>query len=103
MNLKNFTIKAQEVIQQAAQIAVGKQHQAIEPGHLLMAVHQVDQSIIDFLIKKNGLNDYTNVLNSVIESYPNVAGGEPYLSRSSSEVLQKATDASKKHGDQFVS
>ncbi len=103
MNLKNFTIKAQEVIQQAAQIAVGKQHQAIEPGHLLMAVHQVDQSIIDFLVKKNGLNDYTNVLNSVIESYPNVAGGEPYLSRPSSEVLQKATDASKKHGDQFVS
>nr|WP_321410033.1 ATP-dependent chaperone ClpB [uncultured Carboxylicivirga sp.] len=103
MNLKNFTIKAQEVIQQAAQIAVGKQHQAIEPGHLLMAVHQVDQSIIDFLVKKNGLNDYTHVLNSVVDSYPKVAGGEPYLSRPASEVLQKATDASKKHGDQFVS
>nr|WP_319398485.1 ATP-dependent chaperone ClpB [uncultured Carboxylicivirga sp.] len=103
MNLKNFTIKAQEVIQQAAQIAVGKQHQAIEPGHILLAVHQVDQSIIDFLIKKNGLNDYTTVLNSVVESYPKVAGGEPYLSRPASEVLQKATDASKKHGDQFVS
>nr|WP_321451847.1 ATP-dependent chaperone ClpB [uncultured Carboxylicivirga sp.] len=103
MNLKNFTIKAQEVIQQAAQIAVGKQHQAIEPGHILLAVHQVDQSIIDFLIKKNGLNDYTTVLNSVVESYPKVAGGEPYLSRQASEVLQKATDASKKHGDQFVS
>ncbi|MCU4176559.1 ATP-dependent chaperone ClpB [Carboxylicivirga sp. N1Y90] len=103
MNLKEFTIKAQEVVQKAAQIATSKNHQAIEPGHLLLAIHQVDQSIIDFLVKKNGLSDYTRVLDSVIESYAKVSGAEVYLSRTSSEVLQRATEASKKHGDQFVS
>ncbi len=103
MNLKNFTIKAQEVIEQAAQIAKGNNHQAIEAGHILMGIHQVDESIIDYLNKKNGLNDYSQVLSSIIQSYPKVVGAEVYLSRSTSEILQKATEVSKTHGDEFVS
>ncbi len=103
MNLNNFTIKAQEAIQQAFQIAQGNQQQAVEPGHLLQGVLHHEENVIDFLVKKTGTNEFKSVLEGIVQSYPRVSGGEPYLSRTSSEVLQKAVAASKKHGDQFVS
>lgn len=61
------------------------------------------RSDIDFLVKKNGLRNYSKVLDSIIESYAKVSGAKVYLSRFSNEILQKASEASKKHGDQFVS
>ena len=104
MNFDNFTIKSQEAIQTAAQIAARKNQQAIEPAHLLEGVLQVGESMVNYIFQKLGIN--ANMLKMSIErvsdSYPKVSGGEPYLSRETNEVLQKSVDYAKKSGDQFV-
>lgn len=104
MNFDNFTIKSQEAIQTAAQIAARKNQQAIEPAHLLEGVLQVGESMVNYIFQKLGIN--ANMLKMsierVIDSYPKVSGGEPYLSREANEVLQKSVDYAKKSGDQFV-
>ena len=104
MNFDNFTIKSQEAIQKAAQIAAGKSQQAIEPAHLLEGVLQTGESMVNYIFQKLGIN--ANLLKTsverVIDSYPKVSGGEPYLSREANEVLQKSIDFAKKSGDQFV-
>ncbi len=104
MNFDNFTIKSQEAIQTAAQIAARKNQQAIEPAHLLEGVLQVGESMVNYIFQKLGIN--ANMLKMsierVIDSYPKVSGGEPYLSRETNEVLQKSVDYAKKSGDQFV-
>lgn len=103
MNLNQFTIKAQEAVQQAFQIAAGYQHQAIETGHLLKGVFETGENVTRFLLNKIGAQRVLPVLNKMIESYPKVSGGEPYLSRNASDALQKATNAAQKMGDQFTS
>lgn len=103
MNLNQFTIKAQEAIQQAFQIADGYQHQAIENGHLLKGVLEVEENITRFLFNKMGVGQVLPVLDKMIESYPKVSGGEPYLSREANDSLQKAVNFSKEMGDQFSS
>ncbi|PRY95995.1 ATP-dependent chaperone ClpB [Marinilabilia salmonicolor] len=103
MNLNQFTIKAQEAIQQAFQIAGGYQHQAIENGHLLKGLLEVEENITRFLFNKMGVGQLTPVLDKMIESYPKVSGGDPYLSREANESLQKAVTFSKEMGDQFAS
>ena len=104
MNFDNFTIKSQEAIQKAAQIAAGKSQQAIEPAHLLEGVLQTGESMVNYIFQKLGIN--ANLLKTSVEkaidSYPKVSGGEPYLSRETNEVLQKSIDFAKKSGDQFV-
>ncbi|MEG1643690.1 MAG: ATP-dependent chaperone ClpB [Bacteroidales bacterium] len=104
MNFNNFTIKSQEAVQKAIEIAQQNGNQAIEPMHLLKGVMDIGNSVTDYLFQKLGVN--TQILKSnidrEIEMLPKVSGGEPYLSRSSNEVLQKATDYSNKTGDQFV-
>ncbi|TAJ15668.1 ATP-dependent chaperone ClpB [Marinilabiliaceae bacterium JC017] len=103
MNLNSFTIKAQEAIQQAFQVADGNQHQAIEPGHILKGILEVEENVTSFLFKKVGGGDVATVLDRIITSYPKVSGGSPYLSDKSNKVLQKALAYSKDMGDQFVS
>lgn len=103
MNLNQFTIKAQEAIQQAFQIAGGYQHQAIENGHLLKGVLDAEENITRFLFNKMGVGQVMPVLDKMIESYPKVSGGEPYLSREANASLQKAVAFSKEMGDQFAS
>lgn len=105
MNYNNFTIKSQQAIEKAFQIASGKQQQAVDTGHLLKGVLVEGENITNFLLKKLGVNvqNFTLVVDQIIESYPKVTGGEPYLSREASDALQSATDVSKKMGDQFVS
>jgi ATP-dependent Clp protease ATP-binding subunit ClpB len=105
MNYNNFTIKSQQAIEKAFQIASGKQQQAVDTAHLLKGVLVEGENITNFLLKKLGVNvqNFTLVVDQIIESYPKVTGGEPYLSRGASGVLQSATDISKKMGDQFVS
>lgn len=103
MNLNNFTIKAQEAIQQAFQIAQGNQQQAVEPGHLLQGILLQEENVVDFLVKKTGTSDFKQVLEGIVQSFPRVSGSESYLSPTASDVLQKAVAASKQHGDQFVS
>ena len=105
MNFTNFTIKSQEAVQRAQQIAMAEQHQAIEPGHLLKGILEVDESVAPFVFKKLGVNfnAITHALNSIIQSYPKVSGnGQQYLSRSATTVVQKASSLIKDFGDEYV-
>ena len=105
MNFNNFTIKAQEAVQQAAQMVTQNNQQAIEPTHLLKAVMLTGESVTNFIFQKLGVNmrNLVQVLDREIQSYPKVSGGEPYLSGDTNKVLQKAIDYSSKMGDQYVS
>ncbi len=103
MNLNQFTIKAQEAIQQAFQIASGYQQQAIENGHLLKGVFETEENVTRFLFNKMGAGQVLPVLNKMIESYPKVSGGEPYLSKEANDSLQKAISFASEMGDQFTS
>ncbi len=105
MNLDNFTIKSQEAIQQAFSIALGYQNQAVETGHILKALLNADEHITDYILKKLNVNplNFAKVLNSIIESYPKVSGGNQYISAAASTALQKALNHSREAGDSFVS
>ena len=105
MNMNNFTIKSQEAIQQAFQIAQGNNQQAIEPAHLLSGVMHSAENISGFLLKKLGVNVpvFQQALNKIIESNPKVSGGENYLSSNANRVLQKALALAQEMGDQYVS
>ncbi len=104
MNFNNFTIKSQEAIQKAIEITRGAGNQAIEPVHLLKGVMTEGESLINFIFSKVGANTATLMrqVDSKIAAEPKVSGGEPYLSRSSNDVLQKALDLAKKQGDEYV-
>ncbi len=105
MNFNNFTIKAQEAVQQAVQLVTQNNQQAVEPVHLLKAVIMTGESITNFLFQKLGVNrqQVTKAVDAQIASLPKVSGGEPYLSGEANAVLQKAIDYSTKMGDQYVS
>ena len=105
MNFNNFTIKSQEAVQQAIQLVQSRGQQAIEAEHLLAGVLKVGENVTNFLFQKLGLNglQINNVLDKQISSLPKVTGGEPYLSRTANEVLQKAVELSKSLGDEYVS
>ncbi|WP_243349795.1 ATP-dependent chaperone ClpB [Parabacteroides sp. FAFU027] len=105
MNLNNFTIKSQDAIQKAVQLAAGKNQQAIEPAHILKGIMTEGESVVNFLFQKLGVNiaNIQTIIDRQLDSYPKVSGGEPYLSRESNAVLQKAIDLSGQMGDQFVS
>lgn len=104
MNFNNFTIKSQEAIQKAVDIAKGNGQQSIEPVHLLKGVMTEGDSLIKFIFQKVGANlsQLSDRIDNAITSLPKVSGGEPYLSRESNDVLQKALDVSKTMGDQYV-
>ncbi len=104
MNLNNLTIKAQEAVQRAQQIAMEHGHQSIEPGHLLKGVLEVDESVAPFVFKKLGVNldAIRQATDSHVQSYPKVSGGGNYLSRYTNEVLQKANTFLKTFGDEFI-
>jgi len=105
MNFNNFTIKSQEALQHAFEVAQGKQQQAIESGHILKGLLHAAENISGFLLKKLGVNVpvFQQALDRVVDGYPKVTGGEQYLSPTANKVLQKALEHSKKMGDQFVS
>lgn len=105
MNFNKFTIKAQEAIQQAISLVQSKGQQAIEPEHLLAGIIQVGENVTNFLFQKLGINgkQIDVLLENQIASLPKVQGGEPYLSRSSNEVLNRAQDLATKGGDEYVS
>ncbi len=105
MNFNKFTIKAQEAIQQAISLVQSKGQQAIEPEHLLAGIIQVGENVTNFLFQKLGINgkQIDVLLENQIASLPRVQGGEPYLSRSSNEVLNRAQDLATKGGDEYVS
>ena len=105
MNFKNFTIKSQEAVQQAVNVTQARGQQAIEPVHLLAGVLKVGENVTNFIFQKLGMNaqQIALVIDKQIDSLPKVSGGEPYLSRESNEILQRAVQYSKEMGDEFVS
>ena len=105
MNFNNFTIKSQEAVQEAVNLAQSRGQQAIDPVHVLHAVMKVGENVTNFIFQKLGMNgqQVALVADKQMESLPKVSGGEPYLSRETNEVFQKATQYSKEMGDEFVS
>ncbi|MBD5250763.1 MAG: ATP-dependent chaperone ClpB [Barnesiella sp.] len=104
MNFNNFTIKSQEALQKAIELTRNAGNQAIEPVHLLKAVMTEGESLISFIFSKIGANAQAVMrqVDAKIASEPKVSGGEPYLSRTSNDVLQRAVDIAKKQGDEYV-
>ncbi|MFL5753170.1 MAG: ATP-dependent chaperone ClpB [Bacteroidia bacterium] len=105
MNLNNFTIKSQEAIQQAVQLATINGQQAVENGHILKAIYEVDENVLPFLLKKLNINSsvFSQTLDSILGSYPKVSGGQPYLSNHANQTLAKANGFLKDFKDEFVS
>jgi ATP-dependent Clp protease ATP-binding subunit ClpB len=105
MNFENFTIKVQEAIQEAVNLAQRNGQQAIEPEHLICGIMKVGENVTNFIFQKLGVNtqQLTTLLNHQVMSLPKVQGGEPYLSRDSNTVLQKAEDYAKEMSDEFIS
>ena len=104
MNFNSFTIKSQEAIQKALEFTREAGQQQIEPVHLLKAVISEGESVVKFLFQKIGANlaVVEQQIQREIASLPKVSGGEPYLSRNSNDVLQKALDIAHKQGDEYV-
>lgn len=105
MNLNNYTIKSQEAIQQAQQIAQGLGHQQIENEHIFKGIFEVDENVLPFILKK--LNVNLNVLklalDKQLESFSKVSGAELMLSREAAKTLNEASIIAKKMNDDFVS
>src|SRR5260221_11621795 len=104
MNFEKFTIKSQEALQKAAEIATSNQQQAIEPGHILKAILATDENVQNYLFKKLNINGtiLKTKLDEVINSYPRVSGQQPYLSSSTNMVLQNAAKELRDFEDEFV-
>ena len=105
MRFDKFTIKAQEVVQEAVNTAQRNGQQTIEPVHLLAGAMAKAKDICTFLFRKLGVNamQIETLVNSEMAHLPKVHGGEPYLSSDTNKVLQQAEDFSQKMGDKFVS
>ncbi len=105
MHFDRLTIKSQEAIQKAQEIAMGYEHQAIENGHLLKGILSVDDNVAPHLLKKNNVPATTiqQTLDRIIGRYPKVAGGEPYLADSAKKALQVANSMLKEFGDEYIS
>lgn len=104
MNFQNFTIKSQEVVQKAVQIAQSNQNQVLEPVHLLKAVMSDDDSVVKFVFQKLDVaaTMIERSLDEQLRRLPKVSGGEPYLSSDSNKVFEKANAFATENGDQYV-
>lgn len=104
MDFKQFTIKSQEALQKAAELAMSEQQQAIEPVHLLKGIFSEDENVTDFLLKKMAVNKtlLMQKTDEIIKGLPKVSGQEPYLSNVANQVIVKSKDYLKTFGDEFV-
>ena len=104
MNFENYTIKSQQAVQKAQEIAAGFEHQAIENAHLLKGILQVDENVVPYLLKKLDVNLplMKQALDKMLESFPKVEG-DIYLSRDAGKSLQKAVKYQKELKDEYVS
>jgi len=105
MNLNQFTIKSQEAIQHAQQMANEMGHQSIETAHILQSLLETDEQVVSFLFKKLNVQParLEQALGAMIKGFPKVSGGSAqYLSTSSNQALTKAQSSLKDFGDEFV-
>ena len=105
MTLENYTIKAQEAVQEAVNSAQRASQQVIEPVHILKGVMEKAPDVVTFIFQKMGVNNqhFSQLVDSEMQHLPRVQGGQPYLSNEANQVLVKAQEISKQWGDQFVS
>ena len=105
MNFEKFTIKSQEAIQKAIELAQTNGQQAIETAHLLKAILTVADAVSQFIVQKLNINivQLNQSVDGLMRSLPKVSGGQPYLSNETNKVLQTAQSLSEKAGNQFVS
>ncbi|MCL8007430.1 ATP-dependent chaperone ClpB [Gelidibacter japonicus] len=105
MNFNNYTIKSQEAIQHAQQLAQGFGHQQIENEHIFKAISVVDENVLPFLLKKLNVNMnlLEQTLDKQLESFPKVSGGDIMLSREANKSLNEASIIAKKMKDDYVS
>jgi len=105
MNLKDLTIKSQEALQQAQQIAQSFGQQQIENEHIFKGILEVDENVTPFILKKLNVNVdlFKKVLDSTIQSFPKVSGSDIMLSREANNMLNEAANIAKKMNDEYVS
>ncbi|MAU27164.1 MAG: ATP-dependent chaperone ClpB [Muricauda sp.] len=105
MNFNNYTIKSQEAVQQAQQLAQSYGHQQIENEHLFKAIGEVDENVLPFLLKKLNVNSdlLSQILEKELQSFAKVSGGDIMLSREAGKTLNEASIVAKKMGDEYVS
>ena len=105
MNINKFTIKSQEALQHAQQVAQRLGHQQIENEHLMLSLIEVDENVLPYLLGKLNVNVqlFTRVLQSALESFPKVSGGEMQFSREAGRTLNDAEIISGNMNDEFVS
>ena len=105
MNFNNFTIKSQEAIQQAQQLAQEMGHQQIENEHLFKAITIVDENVTPFLLKKLNINVnlFNQILDNTLQSFPKVSGGDIMLSLEAGKTVNEASSIAKKMNDEYVS
>jgi ATP-dependent Clp protease ATP-binding subunit ClpB len=105
MNIEKFTIKSQEAIVKAQELATNSGNQGIETPHLLKAMLEIDQDVLPFVLKEMqvDLSKINLALESQLQSYPKVQGGQVYLASQSQQVINAATQEAKNRGDEFVS
>ena len=104
MNFENFTIKAQQAVQQAVELASQNGQQAITPLHLLNGVLSEGENVTQFIFGKLGVNDHAlrAAVQNELQRQPRVSGGQPYLDNEANRVLQKAVDIARQSGDTYV-
>src|SRR5690554_6212955 len=105
MNMNQFTLKSQEIINQAVEMASSGGRQAVESGHLLKSLLSDEHSVAVSLLRKLNVSvpSLVSSVEKLIGTYPVVSGGEPYLSQGANKAIQKAIQFSKEQKDQFVS
>ena len=105
MNFNNYTIKSQEAIQRAQQLAQGLGQQDIQVEHIFKGIQEVDNNVLPFILKKLQVNTPTlnQTIDKALASYPKVQGGQMSLSRTAGEVLMEASNIAKKMNDEYVS
>ncbi len=105
MNLNNFTIKSQEAIQKAQQLALGFENPQIENEHILKGIMEVDQNVTPFILKKAGVNlsVFEQTIDSIIKSFSKTQGADVMLSRDATTMLNEAMNTAKKMNDEYVS
>jgi ATP-dependent Clp protease ATP-binding subunit ClpB len=105
MNFDKFTIKSQEALQKSAEIAAGKQQQAIEPGHILKAILETDENVSSYLFKKLTINEtiLLTKLDEIVSGYPRVSGQQPYLSAAANTLIQQSEKELREFKDEYIS
>lgn len=105
MNLNNLTIKSQQALQNASELAAANNHQSVDTAHLLKAMLNAGDHVISFLFGKTGINpdNLNKTVDAVLQSFPRVSGGEQYLSNTLSKAIQKSGSAAKEMNDEYIS